>query len=517
MLPRYLATHGGITYLEIPLPESEGIRTFSPDKIKEKFNLFVIWHMFSFVNDNLDWIRYTTPMDYGDIKVFNKDVKKVYISGLTSLGDAYKPNVDAIKINSCFDDEIMLKAHYVDYYLYIEDGNCDFTSIYLCSELKDTFIQKIARYANMEHDKEFALNQILFALRSPKGRFLEGNYEEDIARYDNQKLYTVLDVMCLLMKNYMGYFRPYSAHAPFDWNVEHNMGDNYIFEGSKHTRISFSTLNWDVYRLNLSSDIRVFGTVHLDRISDKYKKYNLPATIETWAYRKFFFMRVGAVQYRKLHISATEGLIDKLKDIAIFKDSHGLYLDMSMLGIYMFNKDADLDFPYEEEYEIKCKYQALKYLQKIYAPDPIPKTVTNFKKFYNSLNEDQKLFLLENRITENGFFFKDNNVLENRNYLVVSETKRKWLEDFTYYTGDPFIKHRYLTTEQIKSFKEYVGSFSKVNIREQVKAMNDKRIEMAYKSMKRIHNKLLFTFRTDCMAGMHCMVDYLNDAGENRC
>ena len=517
MLPRYLATIGGITYLEIPLSSSsDGIRYLNWNQIKKDFNLFIIWHMFSFLPNGLDWVNFTPPLDYSDIKVFNKDINKVYVSGLTTLGDAYKPNVDAIKINNVFDDEVMLKAHYVDYYRYIEDGNCDFTSIYLCSELRDTLLQKISRYANMEYDKEFALNQILFALRSPKGRFLEGAYEEHIELYDNQKLYTVLDVFYILMKDPKAYFYPYNPRAPYDWKFNHELSSNFIFEGERTTKIPFSSLTWDVYRLNLYVDARIFGEVDFNRISKEYEGYDLPASITTVTYRRIFFMHVGAVQYRKLYIKVSPQTETLLKNIAIFRDRYGTYLDISMLGIYMFDKEANLDYPYEEEYDVKCQHIALTYLKKKHSPESFSKTVESFKKFYASLNTEQKLFLLKNRINEHGFVYDNVVWQENRKYFVVSETKRKWLENFAHFSGVGIAKKCYLTNEHIKSFLDYLNSFNRKNLKDQLKTVNDKRIEMAYSSMKRIHNKLLFTFRTDCSIGTHCMVPYLNDNGESK-
>ena len=444
-----------ILKIHIPKCETNGIRSVDIRSISKKMLYFKLHHVFA-VLESGNWLTFNANIE--NVNIFNSDIKHIfgvweYILPSEAFGssemalEVFEPNKD---------DASFIQAKYISSYLFLQEYNHRCASEIL-NDLDDFLISRLVTNAFAFEDKQFALTQLAAAIRSPKARFIEGVKKFE---YMPNRIDCVFEVLQVLMSDPTAMFLPYHPKSSFVGSVY--IGNN-SFKGQQNTEIPFASLTWDAEKVDLFASAKTIGIV--EKPTGFTEKYNLPSTFETYAKRKFYFIRNGISENAKVYIKASPHTIKVLSVHGIIINDGGVwYVDFSNLPL-ISKKLSHSNITGPDLYEIVMKliqekkslYGLLHIKNKLFK-----KTENSFDVFYRSANEEQKMILKEHYgIGSEGFQYAETDRRGPLNIaFYISDTGgENEISKLAYLLDSPLNQRKY-TQDELKSALNFIESFS---------------------------------------------------------
>jgi hypothetical protein len=442
---------GSFSILKIPLPRSEQKKVrscgiYDYDNMPPYFTLKQV-----FIITKEGWLSFN--INYNTVNIFNDDVDGVFIvcflGNLPSIKSHF-PLVDPA-------DESFMVARYVSSYMFIQSCNL-FSAAEILEGMDDYLLSRLAVNAYGFDDKQFALNQLRFAIKSKAGRYVEGKKKYI---YDPTKPDCVFEILKYLMLDQEAVFYPLHPKGYFD--SEFVIGKNKQFVCHKDVAVPFNKLRWDAEKVDLSVSVKIHGYVELNLDDD----IGLPRRIETFTKRSFHFIRNGVSENARIYFNASAETIALFKLHDLIKEEDGKWcLDFSSLPIISKKlaksemTGPDIHKIIMELIDAKKNYYSLLYIKnKLFSKN----TAEPFSILYRSLSERQKSILQKGyNLTENGFSFVASPIrrgLANINFYVSHKTGEIDISKLAFIVGES-LTPKIFSPEDLKASYEYLDLFS---------------------------------------------------------
>lgn len=256
-------------------------------------------------------------------------------------------------------------------------------------------------YTNEEYGKTEAA--IRRAAVRPKNNRIKHGYDANYL--PKEDAFCLLDVLNILMADKNAKFYPY--HEDFYYK---RIGGTTApkegypqFDPNLNSSCYLNTLTWNKTKLNLSVLAKISGTIPLNK---GYAEHGFQKDYPTWVFRNYALVKDGFLNAPKLPVTISEESFNRLLDEGLINSCTGyfsdkiysLHLDRVPVinrGIAKGNTSAKaLCQKVEEEMELQAKLKVLGTKLKEVDPGVV---------IDSTLTEDQRAFLTENGIGNNGF------------------------------------------------------------------------------------------------------------------
>jgi hypothetical protein len=440
--------------IKIPLAKSEGkkVRSYDLGNLKVTYPFLKLELVFVFTKFN--WLIFDNNST--TLNVFNESVTEIFTVWSTVYLIEDDPPVKD-------DDEISIVAQYIGSYIFLERGFVQ-KAFNMIVTLSDILLSRLVFYAHGFDDRNFALNQLRFAIFCKEGRYIEGKgvFFPKVNQID-----CIFDLLKFLMQDKEAVFYPYHPNGRFDsYFVE---GKNSHFICRSDIEVPFNQLRWSPDKVDLFINTKVYG--YIDVMSYRHLDHDivsgLPNQIETYTTRQFHFIKNGISENTKVYIKASSATTEALIEQKILQsDESGYFIDFSempLLGCKLYTETKltgpEMFVIIEDSIKYKKRYYSLRYIKmKLFST-----TFDSFSQTYQQFTLKEKKYLESlSGLTEKGYPFHANPIRRGSvdiSFYISDREGELELSKLAYIIKEP-ITDREFKPEELKSTYEKLDMFS---------------------------------------------------------